>query len=448
MKRKQLLIVGMLGICLLTSACGAKEQTETASQEVTEVHETQEPEKVEETQKTEVQETENEEEDGTFWSEVGIKDGIGTIYNGDTIELVKPDENSNYKTASYTFQTPADFAPLAEAEISYAGADLKLYALEDKKPRIELSGDYELEVTSNFNDYGKYYDVIANGTRFAVLGVEGESEDTPIEECEVYTVQVYPTKGVSINGCEFADDKMRNFTDYFGDPNDVLYTQWSDGTEQILYSYEKKTITNVSSCYDFQTSDGKTIEYIYIEINFSKESILTDTETTVEQNVNERISVACDGRDGTADAPYRIGDEIVFPNYRIGYTDENKEVLSDVTLVVQEATSDYIKVSVNYGIDSWAGIREFDRIPGTYFFLRGFSEIGKPIGQYSDPIYKDEAGNKIEEFDENETTIEAYLSYEATVSEPDLNIGDAKYLVFVKMGTAQGEDPYTYIILE
>lgn len=37
MKRKQLLIMGILSVCLLTSACGAKEQTETASQEVTEV---------------------------------------------------------------------------------------------------------------------------------------------------------------------------------------------------------------------------------------------------------------------------------------------------------------------------------------------------------------------------------------------------------------------------
>lgn len=156
----------------------------------------------------------------------------------------------------------------------------------------------------------------------------------------------------------------------------------------------------------------------------------------------------CDGRDGTADAPYKIGDTIVFPNYRIGYTDEQELISSNVTLVVQEATSDYIKVSVDYGIESWAGIRAYDRMPSTYFFLRGFSKIGEPLTQYTDLVYKDEAGNKIEEFDENETFMEAYLSYENTRSEVDANIGDAKYLVFVKMGTSEGEDPYTYIILE
>lgn len=220
------------------------------------------------------------------------------------------------------------------------------------------------------------------------------------------------------------------------------------GTEQ---GAEDTVIVQETETQETETQEEETqeVETQETEVQETADNVISDenNESDITPDT-ERISVPCDGRDGTAEAPYKIGDAIVFPNYRIGYTDENELVSSNVTLVVQEATSDYIKVSVDYGIDSWAGIRAYDRMPGTYFFLRGFSEIGESLAQYTDPVYKDEAGNKIEEFDENETFIEAYLSYEDTRSEAGINIGDAKYLVFVKMGTSEGEDPYTYIILE
>lgn len=214
---------------------------------------------------------------------------------------------------------------------------------------------------------------------------------------------------------------------------------------------EDTVIVQETEMQETETQEDKTQE---TEVQESEVQEIADNAISDENNESdiitnsERISVPCDGRDGTADAPYKIGDEIVFPNYMIGHTDENEEFYSNITLVVQEATSDYIKVSVDYGIESWAGIKEYDRMPATYFFLKGFSDIGESLAQYSAPIYKDEAGNKIEAFDENETFIEAYLSYEDTRSESGINIGDAKYLVFVKMGTSEGEDPYTYIILE
>lgn len=214
---------------------------------------------------------------------------------------------------------------------------------------------------------------------------------------------------------------------------------------------ENTVIVQETEMQETETQEVETqeVEVQEMETQETADNVISDENNESDITTDgERISVPCDGRDGTADAPYKIGDTIVFPNYRIGYTDENEEVSSNVTLVVQEATSDYIKVSVDYGIDSWAGIRAYDRMPGTYFFLRGFSDIGESLAQYSDPIYKDEAGNKIEKFDENETSIEAYLSYEDTRSEAGINIGEAKYLVFVKMGTSEGEDPYTYIILE
>ena len=247
--------------------------------------------------------------------------------------------------------------------------------------------------------------------------------------------------------CLFASGCGSNTASTEQGAEDTVMMQETETQETETQETEtQETETQETETQETETQETETQE---TEVQETADSVISDENN--ESDIitdSERISVPCDGRDGTEDAPYKIGDAIVFPNYTIGYTDELEAVSSTVTLVVQEATSDYIKVSVDYGIDSWAGIRVFDRMPGTYFFLRGFSDIGESLAQYSDPIYKDEEGNKIEEFDENETFIEAYLSYEDTRSEVGINIGDAKYLAFVKMGTSNGEDPYTYIILE
>ena len=203
MKRKSVTVMSAYIILALLIGCGVNEEAETESQDiasVTEIQETeegtkqetqpqseemQEPEDVADPQETEMQELEIEET--TDWSQVGIVDGIGTVYNGKTIKLVRPDESYSCIRETYEFEDPADFLQFVEADISYHDMNIRVWVPEHMECRMSLSGNYELEKISDFNEYGKYFNLVVDGNCIAQFDVEGTSHETPIEDCEVYS---------------------------------------------------------------------------------------------------------------------------------------------------------------------------------------------------------------------------------------------------------------------
>lgn len=286
--KKQLIAVGILSVCLFASGCGSNavnEETKTEDTVIVQETEMQETE----TQEVEMQEVETQaiNQEDINWEQVGIHDGIGTVYNGETVELVRPDESYLCKEASYEFEEPADFLQFAEINISYNGADIRLWVKENRKPRIELSGNFELEELYTFNDYGKGYNLNVDGQCILWFETDCDSASTELEDCDIYAFVLYPTEGLVLNGYEFMDIQMRNVVNYFGNPNSVGYTAYDEGSEEIFYIYKKSpsgireseegvTIivsSNESSSLVFQTKDGKNIDAIEISLTLTEEDI-------------------------------------------------------------------------------------------------------------------------------------------------------------------------------
>lgn len=89
------------------------------------------------------------------------------------------------------------------------------------------------------------------------------------------------------------------------------------------------------------------------------ETEVQETADNVEEienydNYEELVSVPVDGRDGSKENPYQVGDTIYFPKVVVGRS-QNYEtaIFAPLTIVVEEATSEYVKISYEYGIDNW-----------------------------------------------------------------------------------------------
>lgn len=68
----------------------------------------------------------------------------------------------------------------------------------------------------------------------------------------------------------------------------------------------------------------------------------------------ELVSVPVDGRDGSKENPYQVGDKIYFPKVAVAYNSDSMEAcFSPLMIVVEEVTSEYVKISYKFGIDSW-----------------------------------------------------------------------------------------------
>lgn len=81
----------------------------------------------------------------------------------------------------------------------------------------------------------------------------------------------------------------------------------------------------------------------------------TETKETANyDDYEELVSVPVDGRDGSQEKPYQVGDTIYFPEVVVGWdNDYENAIFSPLTVVVEEATSEYVKISYEYGIDNW-----------------------------------------------------------------------------------------------
>lgn len=126
--------------------------------------------------------------------------------------------------------------------------------------------------------------------------------------------------------------------------------------------------TKVSNnCYD---SDGNIVSS---EPGVSLYDVLTERESVADTEESEEsdsvdnvenagndgeyaelVSVPVDGRDGSKESPYRIGDTIYFPKVVIEYERGNgRPIYSSLTVVVEEATSEYVKMSYKFGVNDW-----------------------------------------------------------------------------------------------
>mgnify|MGYP004459811291 CR=1 FL=1 len=304
MKRKKIFVVLVLFLfVMLPTGCIKNEKADAERQDITDVKEnsevqsqpeqsheteavaddTEEMEGAEEVETTEEIEATEEIEETNDWSKVGIVDGKGIIYNGDVIELVVAEDNDSYMSGYYTFENPADFMPLAEADINYYDTNIRLWASEHMRPRLRISGNYELEKVGEFNDTGRDYDLIVNGECIGNFGVEEPIDQTSVIECAADLFSLYPVKNLKLNGFQFDDAQMSSVVNYFGDPCVVSYTL-SDGESYILYMYRQEqvrwkntdmgnVVTVHASTYIFHTTDGKNIESIEISLPLTKEEI-------------------------------------------------------------------------------------------------------------------------------------------------------------------------------
>ena len=123
----------------------------------------------------------------------------------------------------------------------------------------------------------------------------------------------------------------------------------------------------------------------------TQESETQETTETVEEtenyeNYEELVSVPVDGRDGSQEKPYQVGDEIYFPKVYVGGAYEN-EKYSSLSVVIEEVTADYIKISFKFGNHFWdiwyddflfTSWYDMDAIIMPFRFNKEFEQIGAP----------------------------------------------------------------------
>ena len=100
------------------------------------------------------------------------------------------------------------------------------------------------------------------------------------------------------------------------------------------------------------TATEQTVETEEVETETQEvETQETETQETADnveetENYEELVSVPVDGRDGSKENPYQVGDTIYFPKVVVGWdNDYETAIFSPLTVVVEEATSEYVKIS-------------------------------------------------------------------------------------------------------
>lgn len=179
-----------------------------------------------------------------------------------------------------------------------------------------------------------------------------------------------------------------------------------------------------------------------------------ETADNVEETENyddyeELVSVPVDGRDGSKENPYQVGDTIYFPKVVIEYNNDRLEMMfSSLTIVVEEATSEYVKISYEFGIDSWEELDWVNWATSTRMvdmnsFIMPFREDREinQVGAQLDVCYSmnDMSDIFIEEADKTEVTL-YYQDYDGRACTED-----TAYLMLVyKKFSIPYEECYTY----
>lgn len=105
-----------------------------------------------------------------------------------------------------------------------------------------------------------------------------------------------------------------------------------------------------------QTMETQEVETETQEVE-TQETATQETADNVEEKENyddyeELESVPVDGRDGSKENPYQVGDEINFPQVCVfNNTELGGVVYSSLTVSVEEATSEYVKIAFEFGAD-------------------------------------------------------------------------------------------------
>lgn len=349
MKKKTAILILGLAVALSVGACGTKDNLTESEETTNAIADVQETEKQDyETEEVETQEIETqieETEEVKLWEKVGIKDGIGTVYNGETVEL------DDSLSGSYEFFKPASFLQFTQADISYDDVNIKLWVSENTDVcRISLSGKYELREDTESMDRayiivdGKKIGLVTMGASNAVEALNEGKED-----CYVYNFQLYPTDGVILNGYEFKDCQMSNVVDWFGDPYSISYAvnqiTYNYKIQDSAFGYDKASGTwspfGSHSSYIFNTKDGKTIESIDIQLEYAEKAV--------------RIHEQSCGR-------YYAGDNIELKQVFIDWDENKEDIFGDIKFKVGEINGDTLSAFISITNLSGVTDKEIDFI--------------------------------------------------------------------------------------
>jgi hypothetical protein len=288
MKKEKLFAACLIGMCLsFAVGCGDSSgsgdvntaSADAAQESVDDQNVEQETDvSVEEPVQEEPVQEEKELQEETFWDEVGIKDGIATVYNGDTVALTKSEDGR--MEGSYYSRDAAPFSEYSSVDITYNGAEVQLSVPQSLKCVMQLSGDYETEKS------GKGYDWIVGGETIGWFKLADENTSTSMDdELIISKFKLYPVEGLVMNGYEFQDTEMENVVNYFGTPDDITFIAGEDTSEDEIYYYYETGMPDliingeyyedVGSMVRFYTKDGKHIEEIYISLSLREEDYVS-----------------------------------------------------------------------------------------------------------------------------------------------------------------------------
>ncbi|MCI7523064.1 hypothetical protein [Roseburia hominis] len=163
-----------------------------------------------------------------------------------------------------------------------------------------------------------------------------------------------------------------------------------------------------------QTAETEEVETETQKVE-TQETETQETADNVEEteNYEELVSVPVDGRDGSKENPYQVGDTIYFPKVVVGWDNAYETaIFSPLTVVVEEATSEYVKISYKFGVDSWEDLdweNWYDRWIEMNTLLTPFREdsefnqVGSQLDTYNS--LNNQSDIVIQEANKTETTL-------------------------------------------
>lgn len=116
-----------------------------------------------------------------------------------------------------------------------------------------------------------------------------------------------------------------------------------------------------------QTTETQKVETETQEVE-TQETETQETADNIEETENyddyeELVSVPVDGRDGSKENPYQVGDKIYLPKILVAH-ESGEDIYSSITISIEEVTYEYVKIAFEFGTDflsyqsfsSWYGI--------------------------------------------------------------------------------------------